>query len=47
VGVGRVLLGPQGTLELSYVWGLDLTTNNQAEAYALLQGVLASSKMIM
>jgi hypothetical protein len=46
-GVGRVLLGSQGTLELSYAWGLNLITNNQVEAYTLLQGVLSSLKMIM
>jgi ribonuclease HI len=37
VGSSSILRGKQ---ELTYAWGLGTTTNNQAEAYTLLQGLL-------
>jgi ribonuclease HI len=36
-GAGGVLFDPRGSIELTYFWSLGQTTNNQAEAYALLE----------
>jgi ribonuclease HI len=38
-----VLFGPRGILESSFSWILGQAYNNQAEAYALLQGVQTAS----
>jgi ribonuclease HI len=44
VGARWVLTNPKGTIVFSYAWNLGLASNNQVEAYVLLQGVnLASS----
>jgi ribonuclease HI len=46
-GAGGVLYGPGGHIESTFSWNLGVATNNQAEAYALLQGLLiARSKSI-
>jgi ribonuclease HI len=37
--MGAILFGPRGTLEITYSWNLGRVTNNQAKAYALLQGL--------
>jgi len=37
--VEGVLYGPQGIMELTYFWSLGVATNNQANPYALLQGL--------
>jgi ribonuclease HI len=39
-GAGGVIICPRGNQVLSYHWNLGLATNNQAEAYALYQGLL-------
>jgi len=38
VGVGGILFDPKGKIEGSYTQGLGISTNNHAEAYAMLQG---------
>jgi hypothetical protein len=38
VGMGGIFLDPRGKIEASFTWGLGVSMNNQAEAYALLQG---------
>jgi hypothetical protein len=38
-GVGGVLFGPRGKMMITYSWNLGTTTNNSAEAYALLKGI--------
>jgi ribonuclease HI len=38
--VGGVIFSPRGTLRLTFSWSLVTITNNQVEAYALLQGLL-------
>jgi hypothetical protein len=38
--VGGVIFFPRGNIRLSFSWSLGHATNNQAEAYALLQGLL-------
>jgi ribonuclease HI len=38
-GVGGVIYDPKGKQESAYAWGLGIATNNQIEAYALLQGL--------
>ena len=35
----RIVYDPRGTQELCHNWRLGTATNNQAEAYALLQGI--------
>ena len=43
-----MILGPGGTIVLSFAWGLGLDTNNSAEALALWKGLkLALSKNIL
>jgi hypothetical protein len=37
VGVGGVIYDPEGNHESTYAWGLDITTNNQVEAYAIFR----------
>jgi ribonuclease HI len=37
-GAGGVLFGPRGQRMITYSWNLGTTTNNSAEAYALLKG---------
>jgi ribonuclease HI len=37
-GVGGVLFSPRGQRMITYSWNLGITTNNAAEAYALLKG---------
>jgi ribonuclease HI len=37
-GAGGVLFSPRGQRLLTYSWNLGMTTNNSAEAYALLKG---------
>jgi hypothetical protein len=37
VGGGGVILSPGGNHEIKYAWGLGTSTNNQVEAYALLE----------
>lgn len=39
VGVGVVILNPNGKIEIEYIWGLDNYANKVAEAYKLLQGL--------
>jgi ribonuclease HI len=39
-GAGGVLFCPGGITELVYSWSLGQATNNQAEAYTLLQGLV-------
>jgi ribonuclease HI len=39
VGVGGVIYDLEGKQESTYAWGLGIATNNQAKAYALLQGL--------
>jgi hypothetical protein len=34
-----VISNPGGSIVSSFSWGLDISTNNQAKAYALLQGL--------
>jgi hypothetical protein len=42
-----VFLNPEGKCELTYAWGLGESTNNQAEALALYQGLnILTSKEI-
>lgn len=36
-----IILDVEGKQELTYVWGLGTSTNNQVEAYALLQGLIS------
>jgi len=36
-GAKGIILDPKGKQALTYEWGLGIATNNQAEAYALLQ----------
>ena len=38
-GSGGVLYDPGGNIENTYSWNLGVATNNQAESYALLQGL--------
>lgn len=40
-GAAGIILDPKGQLETTYAWGLGNSTNNQAEAYALIQGLLS------
>jgi ribonuclease HI len=44
-GAGGVILFPRGNKVLSFHWSLGIASNNQAEAYALLQGLLLAKKM--
>jgi ribonuclease HI len=39
-GAGGVIIFPRGNQALSFHWSLGIATNNQAEAYALYQGLL-------
>jgi ribonuclease HI len=34
-----VIIDPRGTTEACFAWGLGITSNNKAEAYALWQGL--------
>jgi len=43
-GVGGVIFSPEGNQELTFSWILGKATNNQEEAYALLQGILLAKK---
>jgi hypothetical protein len=46
-GAGGVIICPRGNQVLSFHWNLGIATNNQAEAYALYQGLhLAKSRNI-
>jgi ribonuclease HI len=38
-GAGGVIICPRGIQVLSFHWNLGIATNNQAEAYALYQGL--------
>jgi ribonuclease HI len=42
--VGGVIFSPGGTIRLTFSWSLGTTTNNQVEAYALLQGLLLAQQ---
>jgi hypothetical protein len=45
--VGGVLHDPRGKIKTTYSWNIGVASNNQAESYALLQGLLiAKSKNI-
>jgi ribonuclease HI len=39
VGVGGAIMNPRETIETFFAWGLGISSNNQAEACALLQGM--------
>jgi ribonuclease HI len=39
-GAGGVLYGPGGNLESTFAWSIGHSSNNQVEAYALLQGLI-------
>jgi len=38
VGAGGVILNLEGNLKLLFSWNIGHATNNQADAYALIQG---------
>jgi len=38
VGAGGVILNNKGNIEITYAWSIEKAQNNQAEAYAFLQG---------
>jgi ribonuclease HI len=38
-GGGGGIIDPRGTTEACFAWGLGITSNNKAEAYALWQGI--------
>ena len=39
VAAGGVIMSPGETIETSFAWGLGISSNNQVEAYALLQAL--------
>jgi ribonuclease HI len=41
---GGAMFSPRGNQELTFSWSLGKATNNQAEAYALLQGILLAKQ---
>ena len=44
-GGGGIILDPSGKLHLSYAWGLGHASNNQAEFFALWQGLNQARKL--
>ena len=44
VGVGRIILDPDGKENVTYEWGLVQISNNKAEAYSLLMGTRITKK---
>lgn len=42
--VGGAIWDPKGNLVNSFAWGLGQASNNQAEGYALYQGILLTNK---
>jgi ribonuclease HI len=44
-GAGGVIIFPRGNQTLTFHWSLRIASNNQAEAYALYQGLLLAKNM--
>jgi ribonuclease HI len=44
-GAGGVIICPRGIQALSIHWNLDITTNNQAKAYAMYQGLFLAKSL--
>jgi len=46
-GGGGILINPKGTIEASYSWGLGRRSNNQAEIYGILQGLIIAKDRVV